>query len=156
MYVAWNLSRYSSGLFCSVRQSNPLFIDIPHWKAIFWVWLMNHLLRLLQRVADFFYYCSLKYIRSIFSSTKKHVSGVCEQQRRRPACKSAQSDHCLHCLCYLLSWERSSQACSMQNFSFLASLCSQGDWFESRFCHDEVHIIAAILCITLYCHDSCV
>ena len=40
-------------------------------------------------------------VRIIWASTRKNLtSGVCEYQRRRPACASAQSDQ--H-LCYLLS-----------------------------------------------------
>ena len=162
MYVVWNLSRYSSVLFYSVRQYNPLFANIPHWKAIFWVWVMNHFLHVLQQIGDFFYCCSSRYIWNIcislkWDSTRKPVFGVCEQQRRRSSCASAQSDQRL---CYSLSGEHRSQACSLQNFIFLPSLCSRGDWFESRFVGTfslvEVLIIADIFCITLYCHDSCV
>ena len=72
--------------------------------------------------------------------------GFCEQHRRRPACASAQSDQLL---CCSLSGEQSSQACSIQNATFLASLCSLGDCFESRFvgnpedrfCRDEAQIL---------------
>ena len=83
----------------------------------------------------------------IWTSTRENLSsGVCEKQRRRPACASAQSDQRL---CYSLSGEHSSQACSMQNFTFLASLCSLGDCFEShfvgkpeyRFCRNEALLL---------------
>ena len=76
-------------------------------------------------------------------------SGVCEQQRRRPACASAQSDQCL---CYSLFEKYHVKACYKRNFKFLASLCSWGDWFEShfvwnpedRFCRDEAQILSAV------------
>ena len=45
--------------------------------------------------------------------------GFAEKHRRRPACAFAQSDQRL---CYSLSGEHSSQACSMQNSNLLASL----------------------------------
>ena len=44
---------------------------------------------------------------------RKPVFGMCEQQRRRPACASAQSDQRL---CYSLSGKYSSQPCCVQNF----------------------------------------
>ena len=61
---------------------------------------------------------------------RKPVFGVCEQPRCRLACISAQSDqsHC-HSLFrkkHIWTWYK-------QNFKFLASLCSWGDWFESRY-----------------------
>ena len=86
-------------------------------------------------------------------------SVVCEKQRRRPACATAQSDQ--H-LCYLLSGGHNSQACSMRNSTFLARLCSLGDCFESgfvgnpenSFCRDETHMLWvsqwARQCMTLY------
>ena len=82
-----------------------------------------------------------------WASTRENLfSVVCEKQRRRPACASAQSDQRL---CYSLSGEHSSQGCSIQNSTFLASLCSLGDCFESRFvgtpedrfCRDEAQIL---------------
>ena len=73
-------------------------------------------------------------------------SEVCEQQRRRPACASAQTDQCL---CYSLIRKYHVCTCYERNFNFLASLCSWGDWFETgfvgnpedRFSHNEAHII---------------
>ena len=67
----------------------------------------------------------------IWASTPENLSlGVHEQQRRRPACASAQSDHRL---CYSHFGKYQIWACYRQNFDFLASLCSWWDWFESRF-----------------------
>ena len=54
-------------------------------------------------------------------NTRKPVFGVCEQQRCRPACTSAQSDQ--H-LCYSLNGKYHIQTCYKQYFNFLASLCS--------------------------------
>ena len=77
-------------------------------------------------------------------------SVVCEQQRRRPACISAQTDQSL---CYSLFGKYHIYPCYRRNFNFLASLCSWYDWFESRFvgnpedrfCHVEAHFIAIVL-----------
>ena len=71
-------------------------------------------------------------------------SGVCEQHRRRPAWASAQTDQPL---CYSLTGKYHILTCFKRNFNVLDSLCSWGDWFESRsvrnckdrFCHDEAH-----------------
>ena len=51
----------------------------------------------------------------------KAVFGVCEQQRRRPACASAQTDQRL---CYSLTEKYHILTCFKQNFNVLASLCS--------------------------------
>ena len=84
----------------------------------------------------------------IWASTRENLcSGVCEQQRRRPACTSAQSDQRP---CYSLLRKYHIKACYKQNCNFLASPCSCADWFEShfvenpedRFCRDEAHTIA--------------
>ena len=80
---------------------------------------------------------------TIWASTRENLSsGVCEQHRRRPACTSAQSDQRL---CFSTI---SLEACHKRTFNYLASLCSRGDWFESRFfrnsedrfCHGEAHL----------------
>ena len=43
--------------------------------------------------------CKFSMARGIWASTRENLSlGVCEQQRRRPACASAQTDQLL---CYL-------------------------------------------------------
>ena len=46
---------------------------------------------------------------------------ACEQQRRRPACASVQSNQCL---CYSLSGKYTSPTSSLQTFNILASMCS--------------------------------
>ena len=67
----------------------------------------------------------------IWASKQENLfSECCEQQRRRPACTSAQSDQRL---CYLLFRKYYIFPCYKQNFIFLASLSSWGDWFESHF-----------------------
>ena len=73
-------------------------------------------------------------------------SGFCEQQRCRPACAPVQSDR--H-LCYSCIGKFHILTCYKQNFNILPSLCSWGDWLESRFvgnpedrfCCDEAQII---------------
>ena len=77
-------------------------------------------------------------------NTRKTVFGIGKQQKRRPACVSAQTDQCL---CYLLIRKCYNLTCYKSNFNFLASLCSWVHWFEScfvripedRFCHVKVH-----------------
>ena len=59
---------------------------------------------------------------SIWSLTRKNLSlGVCEQQRRRPACASVHTDQCF---CYSLIEKYYIKTCYKQNFTILASLCS--------------------------------
>ena len=83
----------------------------------------------------------------IWASTRENLSsGVCEQQRRRPACASAQSDQRLCCSVF---GKYHFKACYKRNFNFLASPCSWADWFEShfvgnpedRFCRDEAQLM---------------
>ena len=57
-------------------------------------------------------------------------SGVWEQQRRRPACASTQSDQRP---CYSLFGNYHIKACHKRNFNCLASPCSLAGWFESHF-----------------------
>ena len=68
----------------------------------------------------------------------------CEQQRRWPACTSAQSDQ--H-LCYSLIGKYNILTCVMQIFNNLVSLCNCADWLRptqleipDRFSHDEANI----------------
>ena len=89
--------------------------------------------------------CSLRMTVYIWASSRGTCllpgsSEVWEQQRRRPACASVQSDQRL-VICVLES--------NISNlFSFLASLCSWLEWFEScfvgnpsdRFSRDEAHL----------------
>ena len=81
----------------------------------------------------------------IWASTWENLSlGVCEQHRSRPACASAQSDQRLF---YWLFGKYHMFTCYRWNFNILASLCSWGDRFETRFvgnpedsfCRDEAH-----------------
>ena len=77
---------------------------------------------------------------------RKPVYAICEQQRRRSACTSTQSDH--H-LCCSLPGLYNTSTCYSQNFKTLASLISWAGWFESylvttpedRFSRDVAHII---------------
>ena len=67
----------------------------------------------------------------IWTSSRENLSSVvCEQQRRRLVCASAQSDQ--H-LCYSLIVKYHIHTRYKRNFNFLASLCSGAGWFESRF-----------------------
>ena len=52
---------------------------------------------------------------------KPVFAGVCEQQRRRPACASSQSNQRL---CYSRNGKYHILTCYKQNFNFLGSLCS--------------------------------
>ena len=61
---------------------------------------------------------------------RKLVFGVCERKRSRSACTFAQTDQLPF---YLLFGKYHIETCFKRNFNILASLCSQGDWFESRF-----------------------
>ena len=49
------------------------------------------------------------------TDTRKPVFGVCQQQRRRPACASAQSDQCL---CYSIIEKKSHLNLQQPNFQF--------------------------------------
>ena len=67
-----------------------------------------------------------------WASTRENMSSGCrEQQGRRPACISAQSDQRL---CFLLFGKYHIQSCYRRNFNFLDSLCSWAGWFEPHFC----------------------
>ena len=62
---------------------------------------------------------------------KPVFGGVCQQQRSRPACTSAQT---YQRLCFLLIGKYHISTCFKLNFNVLAILCK-------RFCHDETHAI---------------
>ena len=57
-------------------------------------------------------------------------SGAYEQQRRRLACVSAQSDQSL---CYLLIGKRHIKTCYKRNFNTLTLVSITAGWFESHF-----------------------
>ena len=59
---------------------------------------------------------------------RKPVFAICEQQRHRSACTSAQSDQ--HLCCSLPGWNNTS-SCYSQNFKTLASIYSWAGTFES-------------------------
>ena len=65
-----------------------------------------------------------------WASSRENLSSVvCEQQRRRPACASAQSDQRL---CFSRFGKYHIQTCYKPNFNFLAGPCNWEEWFESR------------------------
>ena len=78
---------------------------------------------------------------------RKPVFAICEQQRRRSACASAQSDQ--H-LCYSLPRSYNTSFFSVRNFKPLASLCGSAGRFESymvvnptdRFSRDEARLVS--------------
>ena len=93
--------------------------------------------------------CKILFI--IWASPWENLSsGVCEQHRRRPACAFAQSDQRL---CYSLLGKYHMWTCYRWKFNFLASLCSWGIWFETRyvgnpedrFSRDEAHMTLKVL-----------
>ena len=77
---------------------------------------------------------------------RKPAYAICEQQRRRLACASAQSDQRL---CCSLPGQYNISSFYFYNFKTLASLCSLAGRFESylvknpedRFSRDGAHII---------------
>ena len=81
---------------------------------------------------------------------RKPVFAICEQQRRRSACTSMQSDQHLY---YLLHRWKKTSSTYIQNFKSLASLCGRAGEFESylvgnpedRFSHDVAHIRKGVL-----------
>ena len=76
---------------------------------------------------------------------RKPVYAICEQQRRRSACASAQSDQRL---CYSLPRSCNTSSFYIQNFKTLASICGCADQFEpylvanpeDRFSRDEAQV----------------
>ena len=71
---------------------------------------------------------------------------ICQQQRRRSVCASAQSDQRL---CYLLPRQYNISFFYIKNFKPLVSLCGCAGWFESnlvvhRFSRDEAQIFSVI------------
>ena len=78
---------------------------------------------------------------------KKPVYTICEQQRRRSACASAQSDQ--H-LCCSLPRKYNISSFYIRNFKPLASFCGCVGWFESylvenhedRFSRDEAQMVS--------------
>ena len=72
----------------------------------------------------FFVYLLFKFIYSFIylASSRENLSSVvCEQQRRRAACASAQSDQRL---CFSRFGKYHIQTCYKRNFNFLASPCN--------------------------------
>ena len=59
---------------------------------------------------------------------------ICEQQRRRSACASAQSDQCL---CCSLPRQNDTSSLYIRNFKILAGLCSWADQFASCLVGDS-------------------
>ena len=59
---------------------------------------------------------------------RKPVYAICEQQRRRSACTSAQSDQGF---CYSLLTYHNTSSFYMQHCNTLGSLCRKADWFVS-------------------------
>ena len=93
------------------------------------------------------------------------------RKARKPVFGSTQAQNSLRIhksdqrLCYSIFGEHSSQACSIQNSTFLASLRSLGDCFESRFvgnpkdrfCSDKAHTKlnnGVFVLITLSCNHQ--
>ena len=79
---------------------------------------------------------------------KKPVFGVGNQQRRRPACASAQSNQ-RHC--FSLIGMYCIKTCYKWNFTILASICGWADWFESHFIRnleDRFSRVRPILCLS--------
>ena len=102
----------------SHQNINSIFIGSKHFSSI----CLSRILVWIQMNSDCVY--------EMGRNSRKPVFGFCEQHRRRPACASAQSDQRLW---YSLFGKHHMLTCYRWNFNFLASLCSWGDWFETRF-----------------------
>ena len=82
------------------------------------------------------------------------VYAICDQQRRRSACASAQSDQRL---CWSLPRYYNSSSFYSQNFKPLPSFYGCAGWFESylvanpedRFSHDEAHLMPSMVFVFL-------
>ena len=81
---------------------------------------------------------------------RKPVYAIYEQQRRRSACASAQSDQRLSCS---LPGEYNTSTWYSQNFKSLASLCSwAGWWFESNLVgtRRQVFLVTWLKCFVCF------
>ena len=77
---------------------------------------------------------------------RKPVYAICEQQRHRSACASAQSDQSL---CCSLPRQYDTSSFYIKNFKPLPSFCGCAGWFvsymvgnpEDRFSRDEAYCV---------------
>ena len=99
------------------------------WKQCF-----CHILNYLHHFVFVYVCCNFNQTKEAYQIltdlTHKKYSGDCEHQRRWPASESAQADQRL---CYSIVGMNHIYTCNKRNFHFLASHCSWGDWFETRF-----------------------
>ena len=77
---------------------------------------------------------------------------ACEQQRRRPACASAQSDQRL---CFSLTEKYDSLTCHMQNLKILVSLCSLADCFQHYLVANPEDRVYCVLSRPIYKYEPC-
>ena len=89
--------------------------------------------------------CGRYVLAHLGLEARKPNFAACEQQRRRPACASAQSDQRLS---YSLYGKYNSHPCSMENFHILSSLCSRAGWFEPYLVRNFEDMISCIGPIT--------
>ena len=74
-------------------------------------------------------------IHKVWARSWENVSyGMCEQQRRRSACASGQSDQRLYCS---LPRQNDTSSLYIRNFKILAGLCSWADQFVSCLVGDS-------------------
>ena len=102
-----------------------------------------------------YYKCSVHFKQGIkWASTQENLSlVVCKQQRRRPAWTSTQSDQCL---CCSLIRKYKIKIFYMQNFIFLANLCSWAGcfWYDlignpkDRFSRIAAQTAMVLICQT--------
>ena len=104
--------------------------DTCTWKREFLIWTPIHINIIEQRDPSSAF--RLNHCTGyIWASTQENLfSVICEQQRRRQACASAQSNQHL----FIRYLESIVDKLAPRKISlFLASLCIWGDWFETRF-----------------------
>ena len=104
---------------------DPLSTQQHCQKWTFWIRLCCQMQALYKPIHLYYW---LNQIRNCHTTWARNPDFVaCEQQRRRPACASAQADQRL---CWLFSVKGCSWSNYMRNFSIPASPCSWEDWIQ--------------------------
>ena len=130
------LGMFKCTLFIGCQYS--LIVDDLVWKH-FWKLSkegIDYIQKIFKLICFVFGHIKCVYeMRSIWARPWENVSyAICEEQRRRSACASAQSDQRLRC-----SMPRQNDTSSfyIRNFKILASLCSWAGRFVSCLVEDS-------------------
>ena len=123
-----SFSNVSKRCWQNGKQCRPRSSDSSCRRSLIWVYsdcpdLSVYMLRTISEV-----HVAVFYARDMSRVLRKPVYAICEQQRHRSACKSAQSDLRL---CYSLLRQYHTCICYIQSFKTLASLCSWADQFRA-------------------------